>query len=80
MTLISDEGAQELRPRSELTASELLREVASVLRLSEAEAAKLGDLPEDPDEDQTMVINMGPSHPSTHGVLRLMLETLAQNT
>ena len=74
MTLISDEGAQELRPRSELTASELLREVASVLRLSEVEAAKLGDLPEDPDEDQTMVINMGPSHPSTHGVLRLMLE------
>ena len=74
MTLISDEGAQELRPRSELTASELLREVASVLRLSEAEAAELGDLPEDPDEDQTMVINMGPSHPSTHGVLRLMLE------
>jgi len=74
MTLISDEGAQELRPRSELTASELLREVASVLRLSEAEAAKLGDLPEDPDEDLTMVINMGPSHPSTHGVLRLMLE------
>ena len=74
MTLISDEGAQELRPRSELTAGELLREVASVLRLSEAEAAKLGDLPEDPDEDQTMVINMGPSHPSTHGVLRLMLE------
>jgi NADH-quinone oxidoreductase subunit D len=57
-----------------MTASELLREVASVLRLSEAEAAKLGDLPEDPDEDQTMVINMGPSHPSTHGVLRLMLE------
>jgi NADH-quinone oxidoreductase subunit D len=74
MTMIADEGAQELRPRSELTARELLREVGSVLRLSEAEAAKLGDLPEDPDEDQTMVINMGPSHPSTHGVLRLMLE------
>ena len=72
--MIADEGAQELRPRSELTARELLREVGSVLRLSEAEAAKLGDLPEDPDEDQTMVINMGPSHPSTHGVLRLMLE------
>ena len=74
MMMIADEGAQELRPRSELTARELLREVGSVLRLSEAEAAKLGDLPEDPDEDQTMVINMGPSHPSTHGVLRLMLE------
>ncbi len=71
---IRDEGAQEMRPRSELTARELMREVGSVLRLSEAEAAKLGDIPDDPDEDQTMVINMGPQHPSTHGVLRLMLE------
>ena len=25
-------------------------------------------------DDETMIINMGPSHPSTHGVLRLMLE------
>ena len=24
--------------------------------------------------DQTMVLNMGPQHPSTHGVLRLVLE------
>ena len=46
----------------------------AVLRMSEAEAAQLGDLPEDPDEDQTMILNMGPAHPSTHGVLRLMLE------
>ena len=51
-----------------------MREIGSVLRMSEAEAAKLGDLPDDPDEDQTMIINMGPQHPSTHGVLRLMLE------
>jgi NADH-quinone oxidoreductase subunit D len=28
----------------------------------------------DPIADQTMVINMGPQHPSTHGVLRLVLE------
>jgi NADH-quinone oxidoreductase subunit D len=28
----------------------------------------------DPTADQTMVINMGPQHPSTHGVLRLVLE------
>jgi NADH-quinone oxidoreductase subunit D len=27
-----------------------------------------------PPQDQTMVINMGPQHPSTHGVLRLVLE------
>ena len=68
------EGEQLLKPRSETTARELMREVGSVLRMSEAEAAMLGDLPEDPEEDQTMIINMGPQHPSTHGVLRLMLE------
>src|SRR6201987_2356902 len=28
----------------------------------------------DSTEDRTMLINMGPQHPSTHGVLRLMLE------
>ena len=70
----TSEGAQEMVPRSQMGARELLREVGSVLRMSEAEAAELGDLPDDPDEDQTMIINMGPQHPSTHGVLRLMLE------
>ena len=28
----------------------------------------------DPVSNQTMVLNMGPQHPSTHGVLRLVLE------
>jgi len=68
---------QGLKPRSELTARELMREVGAVLRMSEADAAKLADQPQqvqDPDEDQTMILNMGPQHPSTHGVLRLMLE------
>ncbi len=69
-----NEPNQGLKPRSEITSRELLREVGAVLRMSEAEAAKLGDLPVDPSEDQTMIINMGPQHPSTHGVLRLMLE------
>lgn len=69
----TSEGAQEMRPRSELGAKELMREVGSVLRMSEAEAAQLGQMPVD-DEEQTMIINMGPQHPSTHGVLRLMLE------
>jgi NADH-quinone oxidoreductase subunit D len=68
------EDGQELKPRSEIPAAELMREVGAVLRMSEAEAALLGDVPADPDEDQTMIINMGPAHPSTHGVLRLMLE------
>ena len=77
MTIISAgtaEGGQELLSRSELTAKELLREVGSVLRLSEAEAALLAEVETDAPEDQTMIINMGPQHPSTHGVLRLMLE------
>ena len=76
--------------RSELTAKELLREVGAVLRMSEAEAAQLGAAQIDVDtgldtgldsgldagldSGQTMIINMGPQHPSTHGVLRLMLE------
>ena len=30
--------------------------------------------PDDPAHDRTMVLNMGPQHPSTHGVLRLVLE------
>jgi NADH-quinone oxidoreductase subunit D len=27
-----------------------------------------------PEDDETMIINMGPQHPSTHGVLRVMME------
>ena len=50
-----------------------MRELGSVLRMSEAEAAALADQESD-EEDQTTIINMGPQHPSTHGVLRLMLE------
>jgi NADH-quinone oxidoreductase subunit D len=37
-----------------------------------ANAARNRDNP--PAKDQTMVINMGPQHPSTHGVLRLVVE------
>jgi NADH-quinone oxidoreductase subunit D len=74
LTPAYDEGAQEMRPRSQVPARELMREIGSVLRMSEAEAAALPEIPEDADEEQTMIINMGPQHPSTHGVLRLMLE------
>jgi NADH-quinone oxidoreductase subunit D len=69
---LTSEGSQEIKPRSQLGAAELLREVGSVLRMSEAEVADL-DIA-DGTEDETMIINMGPQHPSTHGVMRLMLE------
>ena len=61
----TDEGAQELGD--------------AVLRLPEGPSLDRGDLSiepvvsQDPD-DERMIINMGPQHPSTHGVLRLMLE------
>ncbi|HZN16413.1 MAG TPA: NADH-quinone oxidoreductase subunit D [Acidimicrobiales bacterium] len=68
----TSEGAQEMRPRNITTPTELGRELGAVLRLPESAAP----LEEDAEftEDETMIINMGPQHPSTHGVLRLMLE------
>jgi NADH-quinone oxidoreductase subunit D len=66
------EGPQEITTRKGAGAAELMRELGSVLRLSEAEVAAMAD--EEPVEGETMILNMGPQHPSTHGVLRLMLE------
>ncbi len=50
------------------------RTASAVLRMSETEVANLDGNPDDPTDDERMIMNMGPSHPSTHGVLRLMLE------
>ncbi|MGI9032573.1 MAG: NADH-quinone oxidoreductase subunit D, partial [Acidimicrobiales bacterium] len=64
----TSEGAQELLMGT--TGVEALREIGSVLRIAH--------LPEEvesqPTDDDTMIINMGPQHPSTHGVLRVMME------
>ncbi len=39
-----------------------------------ATATLIPPRPEEAPKDHTMVLNMGPQHPSTHGVLRLVLE------
>ena len=67
------EHSQELQDRAETSTTEFLLESGAVLRLSESEAARLSEASAGT-EDETMIINMGPQHPSTHGVLRLMLE------
>ncbi len=68
------EGAQELAPRAETSAQLLREEAGGVLRLAEGNVLDLADVDFEVREDETMIINMGPQHPSTHGVLRLMLE------
>ncbi len=70
----TSEGAQELAPRSATAPGELRREVGAVLRLPEGGVLDPGDIDVERRDDETMIINMGPQHPSTHGVLRLMLE------
>ena len=70
----TSEGAQELSRRSATDPGELRREVGAVLRLPEGVAVDPSDIDIEQSDDETMIINMGPQHPSTHGVLRLMLE------
>ena len=62
----TSEGAQELLARNETAIRELRQEAGGVLRVPEAVA-------EVPEED-VMILNLGPVHPSTHGVLRVMVE------
>jgi NADH-quinone oxidoreductase subunit D len=61
----TDEGAQELLPRDSDPA--ILAQRGVVVDDDYAE-------PEEVHEDERQVINLGPQHPSTHGVLRLQLE------
>lgn len=70
---IAEHESDELE-RTVGTAERVMSRDNAVLRLSEQEAAALSLDPADDIGDTKMIINMGPSHPSTHGVLRLMLE------
>ncbi|MDQ3106938.1 MAG: NADH-quinone oxidoreductase subunit D [Actinomycetota bacterium] len=70
----TSEGAQEMQGRADTDATELLMERGAVLRLPEGPSVSSDDISIEVDEDETMIINMGPQHPSTHGVLRVMME------
>ena len=82
MSDVAEQATSPMGPgRTDLGPSERVYrrdETSAVLRISEAEAAVLAGSPDDPPTgdiaDQRMILNMGPAHPSTHGVLRLMLE------
>jgi NADH-quinone oxidoreductase subunit D len=64
-TYSTDEGAQKMR--LEETGPRLTEQLGSVVTDDY-------DLDDIVTEDERMIINMGPQHPSTHGVLRLQLE------
>src|SRR3954451_10865803 len=68
------EGDQELTERRAVLDPRELSLEEGVLRLPEGVAVDPDDIDTEVSEDDTMIINMGPQHPSTHGVLRLMLE------
>ncbi|MHB8245251.1 MAG: NADH-quinone oxidoreductase subunit D [Acidimicrobiales bacterium] len=67
------EGAQELHSSRTPGGGSAPAEDA-ILRLPEGLVLDPGDVDVEFGEDETMIINMGPQHPSTHGVLRIMLE------
>lgn len=70
----TSEGSQELKSSIDTSHEELLTEYGSTLRLPEGVELDPRDIDIEFVADEKMIINMGPQHPSTHGVLRLMME------
>ena len=67
------EGPQELGFRRNTESDQLGREMGAVLNV-DGRTLDPSSIDFESRDDELMIINMGPSHPSTHGVLRLMLE------
>jgi NADH-quinone oxidoreductase subunit D len=67
---------RDLREGEETRLERQTDEGAQELRATRRELVLTGaQWPEPaPGEDETMIMNMGPQHPSTHGVLRIMME------
>jgi len=75
--LTEDEAADILDELDAIEDDRLARQTdegAQQLRRGERELVLTGAHWPEPDNDETMIINMGPQHPSTHGVLRIMME------
>src|SRR5271154_2732149 len=70
----TSEGAQEMLARQETDVKELRAEYGGVLRLAEGVSIDTEDFNYETPDDESMILNLGPSHPSTHGVLRVMVE------
>ena len=54
-----------------------MEQIESGARLAEQLGTVVGDdyiIEDDSPDDERMIVNMGPQHPSTHGVLRLQVE------
>ncbi len=70
MSITEDPPTTETAPLVDQATLERVIDRDVVLRLSQTEAEEREHDP----HDERMIINMGPQHPSTHGVLRLVLE------
>jgi NADH-quinone oxidoreductase subunit D len=70
----TDEGTQEMAPRGRTSAREMWIEAGTTVRTGEGPRLDTMDINVEAPEDETMILNLGPSHPSTHGVLRVMVE------
>ncbi|MGA8296482.1 MAG: NADH-quinone oxidoreductase subunit D [Acidimicrobiales bacterium] len=74
LTAETSEGRQELLPEKQTSERERAIEHGGVLRLPESATLDPGSKDDVFGDDETMILNVGPQHPSTHGVLRMMVE------